>query len=135
MSTFSEEIRDRLVAQGVPVGSIFRGPKAVIPGGAGPYWHLRDTGGSGPDRTQNVVDTAAYQRPTMQIVCVATDSATAEAGARQAYDALIGVRNQTLSGTWYRDLTLLQEPSDALGVDALSRAQYSFNVAAYKRPS
>jgi hypothetical protein len=135
MSTFSEEIKAYLVTQGMPVGSIFRGSKAVIPSGTGPYLHLRDTGGSGPERTQNVTAAAAYQRPSMQLVAIATDSVTAEVFARQAYDALIGVRNQTLSGTWYRDLVMLQEPSDVLGVDALSRAQYSFNISGFKRPS
>lgn len=135
MSTFSEEIKAYLVAQGMPVASIFRGSKAVIPTGAGPYLHLRDTGGAGPERTHNATTTAAYQRPNMQLVAIATDSSVAEAFARQAYDALIRVRNQSLSGTYYRELIMLQEPADALGVDALSRAQFSFNISSIKRPS
>jgi hypothetical protein len=132
--TFLDEIKARAVAQGISAAVIFLSSMTVIPVGAGPYLLLRETGGSGPERTQNVTAGAAYQRPGLQYVAVASTYAAARTLARAFYDAMIGVRNQELSGTWYREIIMLQEPFD-LGPDATNRAQVAGNVTAIKRPS
>jgi len=132
--TFLDEIRARAVAQGINTAVIFLSSMTVIPTGAGPYLLLRETGGSGPERTQNVTSGAAYQRPSLQYVAVASTYTAARTLARSFYDAMVGVRNETLSGAWYREIVMLQEPFD-LGPDALNRAQVAGNLTATKRPS
>ena len=131
--TFLDEIRARAVAQGINTAVIFLSSMTVIPTGAGPYLLLRETGGSGPERTQNAAG-AAYQRPSLQYVAVASAYTAARTLARSFYDAVVGVRNETLSGTWYREIIMLQEPFD-LGPDALNRAQVAGNLTCVKRPS
>ena len=131
--TFLDEIRARAVAQGINTAVIFLSSMTVIPTGAGPYLLLRETGGSGPERTQNTAG-AAYQRPSLQYVAVASTYTAARTLARSFYDAMVGVRNETLSGAWYREIVMLQEPFD-LGPDALNRAQVAGNLTATKRPS
>ena len=131
--TFLDELRARAVAQGISTATIFLSSMTEIPIGAGPYHLIRGTGGSGPEKTHNA-GAFAYQRPSAQVVTVATTYPIAEAAARLLYNALVSVVNISLSGTWYREINALQEPFD-LGPDALNRAQVAFNVTAIKRPS
>jgi hypothetical protein len=67
-------------------------------------------------------------------VAVAATYAAARTLARAFYDAMVGVRNEELSGTWYREIIMLQEPFD-LGPDATNRAQVAGNLTCVKRSS
>ncbi len=113
---------------------IFVSPSAKIPVGAGPYTQVIDTGGATPERTHNSVVVPAYIRPSAQIVVTALSHAVAKAQARALYLALVGVRNQSVSGVWYREINPLQEPFD-LPNDENGRARVAFNVTAIRRPS
>lgn len=113
---------------------MFVSTRAVIPTGAGPYLLLTETGGAAPLRTHNSVATPAYQRPSAQILVTGGTYAAALTMVRAAYDALAGVRNTTISGTFYQEISPTQEPMD-LGPDASGRVQLAFNVNVVKRPS
>lgn len=134
---FINEIRDRLVAQGVGVfgTSIFKGSLAIIPDGPGPYLSLIETGGSGSARTHN--DTAT-QRPTMQLVARASTYPAAYAMWLAAYNALGGANglyNITLSGVFYLSITARQSAPTDIGVDEKERIMLDFNIDAEKAPS
>lgn len=133
---FLDEIKDRLVAQGVGVygTSIFLGAKAVIPAGAGPYLTLVDTGGSGSVKTHN---NSSIERPTAQLCARATDYATAKAFLIAALAALggqSGLFNVLLGTTWYLSITARQNPTD-IGLDEAGRAMLVVNIDAEKQPS
>lgn len=131
---FMQEIAARLVATGAATGAtVIAGPKATIVG-TGPWIQLNETGGSGPARTQNSVATPAYVRPSMQILITASGWETARAKAQACYNALVGVRNTTLSGTWYMEINPDQEPFD-WPLDTAGRPRVGFNISTYKRPS
>lgn len=136
---FLDEIANRLVAQGVGVkgsqlpNGIFLGSGAEIPVGDGPYLSLIETGGSAPRRIHNVPG-AHTQRPTAQITARAKSYSTARAMLKAAYDALDGVFNTTLSGTFYLSITARQEPTD-VGLDELGRRMLVFNIEVEKQPS
>lgn len=134
--SFLDEIANRLVAQGVGVlnTSIFRSSKATIPPGPGPFITITETGGSGPTRVHNKSG-ASTQRPTAQIMVRASTYETARAKAKEAYDALDGVYNTTLSGTFYQSITARQEPTDIAPDDGAGRAMVAFNIDAEKLPS
>jgi hypothetical protein len=129
---FLDEIKDRLVAQGVGVlnTNIFIGSKSIVPVGVGAYLSLIETGGTGPTRVQNQ-DAAATQRPTAQVMARAQSYAVARAMAKAAYTALDGIFNTTLSGTFYLSITARQEPTD-IGLDAEARVMIAFNIDAEK---
>jgi hypothetical protein len=131
---FLDEIAAKLVTASVgTVGSnIFLGSKAIIPVGNGPYLSLVETGGSAPTRIQNVA-TAHTQRPTAQ-VSVRAKSYQAARTMLQAYVALVGTFNTTLSGTFYQSITARQEPTD-VGLDDAGRAMIVFNIEVEKQPS
>lgn len=133
---FLDEIATRLVAQGVGTlgTNIFASSAAVIPEGLGPFLTVIETGGSGPTRIQNQSG-AATQRPTAQIAVRAKDYATARLMAKNAYDALDGLFNTTLSGTFYVSITARQEPTDLQGPDGAGRVVVVFNIDAEKYPS
>lgn len=133
--SFLDEVGAKLVASGVGVlgSSIFLGSKAVIPSGDGPYLTLIETGGSAPTRIQNKT-TANTQRPTAQVVSRAKSYSVARSKAKEAYDALDGLFNVTLSGTFYQSLTARQEPTD-IGLDDVQRPRLAFNIEAEKNPS
>ena len=130
-----DELAARLVAQSVGVkgSSIFLGSKAVIPDGDGPYLTLIETGGSGPTRVQNYTS-AHTQRPTVQVAVRARSYLVARTMAKNAYDALDGVFNTTLSGVFYQSITARQEPTD-IGVDGKERPLIVFNVEIQKSRS
>lgn len=132
-----DELISVLVADGVGTygTNIFMSTKAAIPSGVGPYLSLIETGGSGPDRTQNRVLRPAYQRPAAQIVARAASYPAARLMAQAAYNSLVKIRNQVILGVAYREVRPLQEPNDLLGLDAQGRATVVFNVIGDKRPS
>jgi hypothetical protein len=132
---FLDEIKDRLVAQGVGVfgSSIFLGSKAAIPSGDGPYISLTETGGTAPTRIHNQTG-ANTQRPTAQILVRAKSYLTARTKAKEAYLALDGVYNTTITGVLYYKITARQEPTD-IGLDDHERPMISFNIDAEKYPS
>jgi hypothetical protein len=133
---FLMEIKDRLVSQGVGIygTNIFTTSAAVIPTGSGPYLSLRDTGGTGSVKTQN--DTS-NQRPGASVLIRATTASSALQMATNAYNALGGAKglyNITLTGVFYVNVTIRQEPMD-IGKDEAGRIMYSFNIDAQKSPS
>jgi hypothetical protein len=132
---FLDEIAARLVAQGVGIlgSSIILGSKGVIPEGDGPYISLTETGGSGPTRIHNIAG-ANPQRPTAQIAVRARSYLVARAKAKEAYLALNGVWNTTISGVFYQKITARQEPTD-IGLDDEKRPMIVFNIDAEKAPS
>lgn len=113
---------------------IFQTSKSLIPAGVGPYLSLVETGGTAPENTHNAVSTPAYQRPTVQILVRAESPADSAEMIRAAYDALVGVRNTTVSSVFYREIRPMQEPTD-LGLDSTGRHRMAFNVMVVKRPS
>ena len=132
---FLDEIATRLAAQSVgTVGTnIFKGSRAMIPNGDGPYLSLTETGGTAPGRIHNVA-TAHPQRPSAQVAVRAKNYATARAMAHAAYNALDGVSNTTLSGTFYQSIRAMQEPTD-IGTDSIERVMIVFNIEVEKQPS
>lgn len=135
MAGFADEIAARLVADGIfTQATIYIGLKLTVPAGAGPFIQLVETGGSGPERTQNSVTKPAYVRPSMQLLITSSSQATNEAKAKAVYDSLVKVRNMTLSGTWYREINPDQEPFD-FPLDGSQRPRRGFNISTIKRPS
>lgn len=132
--SFIDDIANRLVAQGIGAINVvvFRTSTASLPPGAGPYVTITETGGSGPTRVHN--STRSTQRPSAQIMTRAMKYEDALLKARAAYNALDGVFNTMLSGTFYQSITAQQEPTD-VGKDDAGRAMLSFNIAVEKSPS
>lgn len=97
--TFLLELVAVLVAAGVGTygTNIFISSKAVIPTGNGPYLNIVATGGAEGIRTQNVTSGPTYERPSAQVTVRAQSAAAAEAMARAAYAALVGIRNQSVT--------------------------------------
>ena len=132
---FLDEIKDRLVAQGVGVygSSIISGSKGTVPDGDGPYISLTETGGTQPLRVHNTAG-AHVQRPSAQIAVRAKGYDVARAKAKAAYLALDGVFNTVISGVFYQSITAVQEPTD-IGLDAKGRPVIVFNIDVEKDPS
>jgi|SRR5580765_2688397 len=130
-----EEVAARLVAQGVGTlsSNIFYGSNAVIPTGDGPYLTLTETGGMAPMRIQNKAS-GNIQQPTFQVAVRARTYPVARAMCKAAYDALDGVFNLTLSGTFYQKITARQEPTD-IGLDGVKRPTVVVNFEVMKNPS
>lgn len=129
---FLDEIKDRLVAQGVGTfgSNIILGSKGVIPDGDGPILSILETGGTAPLRVHNEAG-AHVQRPSAQILVRGKNYSATRTMAKNAYVALDGVFNATLSGTFYQHILAMQEPTD-IGLDAKGRVMISFNVEAEK---
>jgi hypothetical protein len=140
VSSFSEEMVTLLVGSGVATSAtIFTSSRAFNPDLAAlkatdSFLILTETGGFSPIRTQNSVILPAYQQPGAQLVAKAKSVATARARARLAYNMLVGIKNISINGTYYREINPNQEPFD-LGLDANGLAQFAFNFYAIKRPS
>jgi hypothetical protein len=99
---FLEEIIGLLVAAGVGVfgTDIFGGTNAKLPDPdvTDPILTVKATGGATPERTHNEIAPPAYQRPSAQIVARGVSQSAARTMARDAYNALVGIRNQTVVG-------------------------------------
>ena len=130
-----DDLVARLVGQGVGTlgTNLFVSSKAPIPTGAGPYLSLNEVGGVAPTRTQNA-STIATQRPTVQVLTRALTTSAARTMAWNAYQALDGVFNTTLSGTFYLRIVAKQEITD-MGLDGSGRIQLVFNLEIEKQPS
>lgn len=131
-----DEIRDRLVAQGVGVygSTIFNASTALIPGGDGPFISLTESGGSGSLRTHNGT---AVARPSVQVLTRGKNYSVTRTKAKQAFEALggdKGLHNVTLTGVFYQNITPRQQPTD-IGLDANARVMISFNIDVDKQPS
>lgn len=98
-STFAEEIVSILVTAGVGVSgtNIFVSSKVSVPAGAGPYLSIIETGGTAPLRKHNSVNTPDFQRPSAQIVARASSYSSARSKAYAAYNALVGIRNTSVT--------------------------------------
>jgi hypothetical protein len=114
--------------------NLFKGPKAKIPDGNGPYVSIIRTGGLGSEGTHNSVDVPAYERPKAQILVRATNYDDAELLADALYAFLWTVQNQFINGTWWRQLNPGSEPFD-LPPDEKGRPRIAFNIDCVKRTS
>lgn len=130
---FLEEIAGRLVDQGVGVigTNIFLSSAARMPVGNGPYLTLTETGGAAPTRVHNKTS-ANTKRPSAQILVRASTEQATKTMIEAAYNALDGVYNTILGGTFYISITAAQEPTD-MGLDP-SRLQLVFNINAERQP-
>jgi hypothetical protein len=113
---------------------IFKGQKAIIPAGSGPYTSIIATGGEGESGTHNLSRTAiAYERPSAQIVCRAAKYEDAETAIQTAYSALNFV-DKFVNGTWWRKCRPKQEVME-LPLDDKARVRLVFNIESEKRVS
>lgn len=129
--SFSDEIKNRLTAQGITV-PILNGSKAVQPE-SGSFVHLREYPGRNPVKVHNTGAATRYARPALQCIAHAANKVDARALAYQVYDGLQFV-NTTLGSTWYVIMNPIQEPYD-FGLDSKGRVQFAFNVETLKTPS
>jgi hypothetical protein len=117
--------------------TLFKGTKAKIPAGKGPFVVLIRTGGLADEGTHNLSRvTIAYERPSVQVSCIAESGDVAETAAVEMAALLAGIREQHINGTYWRSVTVAQPPMDG-GPDSLGRgvATYKFNVDCVKRLS
>lgn len=115
--------------------SLFLTSQSPVPLGPGPYMTIRETAGFAPERLHTddvgVLNAAAYERPGAQILVRAKDYDVAVAMSRAAWAVLDGRYNQTINGTWYREITALQRPFD-IGPDDNKRVRVVFNILGVK---
>jgi hypothetical protein len=135
-STFTADLV--LLLQNAGLGTygtnIFKGQKAIIPAGAGPYFTIIVTGGEGASGTHNLSRTeVAYERPSAQIVCRAARFEDAETAIQTAYASLSFV-DRFVNGTWWRKCRPTQEPME-LPLDDKARVRLVFNIETEKRVS
>jgi hypothetical protein len=138
---FLDELKARLVAQGMTGTNIGLGSGTLVPsnvglsGGPTAFIVIVETGGSGAIRTHRGTP---VERPTAQVSVRALDYMAARTMLKQAYDALggaDGLHNVTLSGTFYQSLTARQNITDIGGLDSAGRIMLVFNIDAVKQPS
>ncbi len=114
--------------------TLFKGSKAVIPAGSGPFISLIATGGQGDEGTHNLSRfTVAYERPTVQVVVRGELPVVAEAKAYAVHSDL-DFRDEFVNGTWWRSCAPRQEVFE-LGVDDKQRMRFAFNLEIVKRLS
>lgn len=117
--------------------TLFKGTKAKIPAGKGPFVVLIRTGGQPDEGTHNLSrDTIAYERPSVQVSCIAESGDIAESAADEMAALLTGICEEKINGTYWRSVAIAQPPFDA-GPDSLGRgaATYKFNLGCVKRLS
>lgn len=114
--------------------NLFRGSKAKIPDGTGPYMSIIETLGRSDEGTHNSVDVPAYVRPAAQLVFRASDAVDARSLADQVYFLLWPLQNLKINGTWWRELSVRSRPFE-LGVDAKNLIRFVFNIDSVKRLS
>lgn len=132
----ADDVVSIFVAAGLGVygDTIFIGPRAALPDTDQAFLTINVLPGVGPEGTHNSTSVPAYVRPSVQIVARATLVSDAEALALAAYLALFPVRNRIVNGTWWRSITMKQEPFE-LGEDVMSRPRIAFNFDCVKRLS
>lgn len=114
---------------------LFFSTKAAPPAAASlasGYLVVIETPGRDPEYVHNE-DQPHFVFPGAQLSGVAPDYATARAKAQAARDALAGVRNTTINGTFYRAIRVAQEVFDG-GLNARGESTAKFNVMGDKRP-
>ena len=115
---------------------MFRGPRAVLPDGDGPYTSIIEQQGFSPEGTHNAAGNRlpAYVRPSAQLLTRATKYGEARSRAQQLWDLFQPVHDQLINGTWWRGLNVQGEVFD-LTPDERGRVRVAFNIDAIKRPS
>jgi hypothetical protein len=98
-----------------------------------PTLNVVPTGGSGGDRTQNLVSRPSYLKPSASITVRAGTYEQAYDMAQAAFDACTGVRNQFINSGWYLWLRPVQSQPYPLGPDGREQVMVRFNVNAYMR--
>lgn len=76
----------------IPGGPVGTAPRADLP----PSLHITPTGGPAPERVHNQV-APSYHMPTAQLVARALDYASARNLAWSAFNALVAIRNVTVT--------------------------------------
>jgi hypothetical protein len=96
--TFAEEVVALLKNAGVaePNVDLFMGSKAAVPIDAGPYVHLMESGGTSNERVHNAGN-PGYERPGLIVRVYADDYLVCRDKAKQAFDTLVPVSNQTVT--------------------------------------
>lgn len=122
-------------AVGVANTNIFLSSQSPVPLGPGPYLSIHETAGFPPERLHTDdsgrLNAAAYERPGAQILVRGMDYVAARAMSRAAFNALDGHYNETINGTWYREIQALQRPFD-IGPDDNKRVRVVFNILGVK---
>lgn len=98
--TFLEEMVKVLVTAGVGVfnTTIFASSKAKLPTSpTALFLTLRETGGAPPDSIHNQTSPPAYVQPSLMCVVHGPETAATKAKARAAYNALVAVKNVTIT--------------------------------------
>ena len=128
---FVDDLVTKLQTDGVgTLGvNIFVGSRTSQPVKSFPILHIKKTGGTSPEQTQNATLRPAFLQPGAQIVAVHQDADVAEAYASSAYYSLGQVRNEFINSGWYRRIRCLQEPYD-ISVNDDEQSQFVFNVLA-----
>lgn len=119
---------------GTPSVDLFESSASIPLEGAGPFITVVDSPGAGAEGTHNMTMLPAYVRPSALIIVRADSITVAKARARAIYELLFPIRNRMVNGTWWRNVTFIQEPY-YLGKDANNREQSGFNISAVKRYS
>jgi Bacteriophage minor capsid protein len=114
--------------------NLFKGPKAKLPDGTGPFVSVIRSVGRGAEGTHNSTGVPAYERPGGQIVVRATDYDVAEDFAKELFAFFYPIRNRMINGTWWRELIPRGEVFD-LPPDEKGRARCAFNFDSAKRVS
>jgi len=113
---------------------LFKGSKAVIPPGPGPFTSVISTGGQSDEGTHNLSRfTIAYERPFVQVVVRGELPAVAETKAYAVF-ADLNFRDVYINGTWWRSCVPKQTVFE-LGVDDKQRMRFAFNLEIVKRLS
>lgn len=104
VKAYSQVFVEELIALMAGVGTfgttIFASTAAELPTDPDvTFLTIIETGGATPERTHNEIGPPAYQRPSAQLVATGKDYPAARTLARAAYDALVGVRNTTVTAT------------------------------------
>lgn len=128
-----DDLKTLIVAAGAPAANVFKSSQAKIPPTGGPYISIIETGGTNPDRTQNV-DGDAYENPSAMILARGTDYEAARTLLSTIYTFVGKVQNQTVNGTWYVSIRPMQSQFTDLLPDEIGRARVAFNVLGNKRP-
>lgn len=133
---FPDEIANRLVAQGVGVinTNIFKGARAVMPTGPGPYLTIIEYGGPPPTRIQDDV-LPNYDEPNFQLLVRGSDYQAVRIMLMAGRDALVSVVNLQLSGVFYLWIKVKQSVPIDLAADSANRTQLELNFSAFKEHS
>lgn len=115
-------------------GNIFKGSKAIIPAGDGPFISIIETGGPVPEGTHNA-GPGAYRKPSHKFIVRATDYDTAAARASELFEFFVNwPDNQTINGTYWRSIRVSNGAPFDLQPDEVNRPRITFDINSVKRP-